>query len=74
MILMSHVNANTNQRTSVMKQTPNNQVDRITWPVSIFGHTVLAQWIYKADMVVEMEAIHGLSSMTLTHQGCLSYC
>lgn len=74
MILMSRVNVYTNQRTSVIKETPNNRVDRITWPVSIFGHPVLAQWIYKVDMVVEMVTIHELNSMTLTHQVCLSYC
>lgn len=74
MILISRVNANTNQRASIIKQTPKNQVDRITWPVSILDHSCDSTRIYKVDIVVGMESIHGPKCMALTHQGCHSYC
>ena len=48
-LLLAYVNANTIQRASTTKEIPDNEADRITWPVnvSVTGPSWLARWIYQ---------------------------
>lgn len=47
-LLLAHVDANTNQRASITKETPDNEADRITWPIniSVTGHS----WVATMDL------------------------
>lgn len=60
---MAHVNANTNQRASITKETPDNEADRITWPIniSVTGHSWVAAMDLqkKVGMKVEIQNMFG---------------
>jgi len=61
-LLLAHVNADTNQRASIAKETPVNEADRITWPITIC-HWPLLGWhngfTKKVDTIVEIQNVFG---------------
>ena len=73
MKFLSHVNAH--ERVAPAGDGFNNEVTRITYskiPISFFPQLLVSfsNWLMNKMTVVEgMEAMHGLSAFTSTHQG-----